>query len=263
MSNIAVSFEYTKLKKELSDLVFEYESLKNQICPSLEREYILNFGLLEYNIYKKDFEIDKIKAKIKLIQKEINHQNQVDIKVIDEKLELKFKDYNKKLKESMDEVSNVLKNKNEFSELSEEDSLKLRKIYKILVKRLHPDLNKDQDEFEKTLFMEVTDAFKMGDLKKLETLYAITPDSKFDVDFSTEADLNRLIIDFKLKISEIRSKYPYTVMDLLANDTEIENYINDLKSLNKDKDEELAYYNNKLNQKLEEVKDFNKNINSD
>ena len=102
MSNIAVSFEYTKLKKELSDLVFEYESLKNQICPSLEREYILNFGLLEYNIYKKDFEIDKIKAKIKLIQKEINHQNQVDIKVIDEKLELKFKDYNKKLKESMD-----------------------------------------------------------------------------------------------------------------------------------------------------------------
>lgn len=30
MSNIAVSFEYTKLKKELSDLVFEYESLKNQ-----------------------------------------------------------------------------------------------------------------------------------------------------------------------------------------------------------------------------------------
>ena len=183
MSNIAVSFEYTKLKKELSDLVFEYESLKNQICPSLEREYILNFGLLEYNIYKKDFEIDKIKAKIKLIQKEINHQNQVDIKVIDEKLELKFKDYNKKLKESMDEVSNVLKNKNEFSELSEEDSLKLRKIYKILVKRLHPDLNKDQDEFEKTLFMEVTDAFKMGDLKKLETLYAITPDSKFDVDF--------------------------------------------------------------------------------
>ena len=111
--------------------------------------------------------------------------------------------------------------------------------------------------------MEVTDAFKMGDLKKLETLYAITPDSKFDVDFSTEADLNRLIIDFKLKISEIRSKYPYTVMDLLASDTEIENYINDLKSLNKDKDEELEYYNNKLNQKLEEVKDFNKNINSD
>ena len=31
----------------------------------------------------------------------------------------------------------------------------------------------------------------------------------------------------------------------------------------KDKDEELKYYNNKLNQKLEEVKDFNKNINSD
>ena len=52
-------------------------------------------------------------------------------------------------------------------------------------------------------------------------------------------------------------------MDLLASDTEIENYINDLKSLNKDKDEELEYYNNKLNQKLEEVKDFNKNINSD
>lgn len=46
--SIIISPEFKKLKNELSDLILIHHELLLQICPNIEREYLLNFGSLEY-----------------------------------------------------------------------------------------------------------------------------------------------------------------------------------------------------------------------
>ena len=88
--------EVEKLKERLSQLIFEYDYLINQICPKIEIEYVLEFGLFEYELYKLELKIDKLKRKIQLIQIELNHENEIDLNKIDEILARELKKNEKK-----------------------------------------------------------------------------------------------------------------------------------------------------------------------
>ncbi|OWT32560.1 hypothetical protein BGI41_07055 [Methanobrevibacter sp. 87.7] len=246
--------EYVKLKEELEDLIFEYESLNNQICPNLKEEYIFHFGLLEYNIHSKEVEIDKIKFKLKLIQKAINNEEKINISLINKKVEEEFEKYTQRLNESIEDVFNTLKIRENGKLLSEEDTKELKTKYKKLIKRLHPDLNKNQTDFEKSLFIRVTDAFKMGDLEELNILYFMAFDSEDNKEFfSSEEELKNLIFEFHSKIDHLKTNFPYNKRELLVNEDKTKKYKEDLKFLLKDREDRLKYYNDKLKSKLKEL----------
>ena len=171
--SMIVHSEYEKLKDYLSNLIYEYEDLINHICPNIEMEYLLKFGIYEYELYKKELELNKLKFKLKLLQTEINHQNDIDLNEINKKVLDKYKEYEKNLKNSMNELENIIKHKDNYFELDEEDEKELKRIYKILIKKLHPDLNIHQEDFKKELFIKVTNAYKNGDLEELKALYAM------------------------------------------------------------------------------------------
>ena len=82
--SIIIHPEYKRLKNKLSNLILECETLKFQICPEIERRYLINFGILEFELYKKDVELAKLKRKLQLIQIQINHELEIDIGEINE-----------------------------------------------------------------------------------------------------------------------------------------------------------------------------------
>ena len=242
--NMIIHPNLEKLKNKLSNLIIEYEELKFKICPNMEIEYLSRFGFLEFELYKKDVELSKLKRKFQLIQIRINNQEEIDIDSINKILNEEFLTYEKNLEKQMielDKLSNIL----DITLLSDDDLKKLKSLYKKAVLKLHPDLNENLSNHEKELFIHITEAFNLGDLETLELLYySIESDNMYSV--SDDERLKELIEDLKIKIESIKSKFPYNKKELLDDDELSNKYKSDLKNLIKQFSEEIQKYNDKI-----------------
>lgn len=242
--SIIVHPEYKKLKNKLSNLILECETLKFQICPEIERKYLINFGLLEFDLYKKDVELSRLKRKLQLIMIKINHEMEIDIDEINLQLEEEFVEYENNIKKQMDDLQKLLDGyHNEY--LSENDTIRLKLVYKQCVLKLHPDLNPDQTEHEKNLFIEINEAFQKGNLERLEALYYLIPDSEFEP-LSDLDRLKELIGNVEKEIKEIKGKYPYNKKELLSSEENIQGYRSELQYLIGQFNEEIRDYNNRI-----------------
>ena len=234
--SIIVHPEVQKLKDRLAELIYEHENLISHLCPLIERRYVLEFGIYEYELYLLEFDISKLKRKLQLMKMEINHENEIDLEKIDNILSEEFEEYEQQLKAQIEEI-NYLKS-TEIKQLSDEDSRKLKKIYRILIKKLHPDLNPNQRFYEKNMFLRATKAFQNGDLSDLEALLALTDDGEIEEESEID-DLKRLIGDFEEKIEKIKQDYPYNKKELLVDDEKGRQYKNMLVELIHDRQDDI------------------------
>lgn len=226
-----------ELKKTLEDLVFERDNLKFVICENIKTEYMLIFGSLEYRIYKSYLKYLRLKRKKDLIQAKKNRQEKIIIEDIDTKLDEEFCDYKKKLDEKVEEINHALdRSKGEI--LSDEDSKFLKKTYKNIVKKLHPDINPSVTEAEKELFYHATEAYKDGDIASLEIIYDIVckEEDKEDKALSLknpEEEVKRLedlVNQVEDNIDLIKTIPPYTWKILLEDEKKKAEKLRDLKN---------------------------------
>lgn len=226
-----------ELKKTLENLVFERDNLKFVICENIKTEYMLIFGSLEYRIYKSYLKYLRLKRKKDLIQAKKNRQEKIIIEDIDTKLDEEFCDYKKKLDEKVEEINHALdRSKGEI--LSDEDSKFLKKTYKNIVKKLHPDINPSVTKAEKELFYHATEAYKDGDLASLEIIYDIVckEEDKEDKAFSgknPEEEVKRLedlVNQVEDNIDLIKSIPPYTWKIILEDEKKKAEKLRDLKN---------------------------------
>lgn len=242
--------EVKKLKEELAQLIFEYDNLVNHVCPEIEMEYVLEFGLYEYKLYKLELEIDKLKRKIQLIRIEINHGNEIDLDKIDMQLNEEFEEYEKQVQAQIDEINNL--EENGVEKLSPEDSRKLKKLYRKLIKRLHPDLHPNQTFFELNLFYRAVHCFENGDLKGLESVATLIPDE--GVEEVSEIDhLKELIREFEERISKLKDDYPYNKREMLEDKAACNEYVSMLLELIDDRKEDVRNLENRINKLIENV----------
>ena len=110
----------------------------------------------------------------------------------------------------------------------------LKRLYRKIVKRLHPDVNPNRTEREKELFNEATEAWKAGDLEKMQAIWeelesGRDPEERFE---DTPEDLEKLretlaklrerVRGLADEISNIRGEYPYTMKEFLENEEAVE-----------------------------------------
>ena len=239
-----------KLKEQLSQLIFEYDNLTNYVCPEIEHRYVLEFGIYEYRLYELELQIDKLKRKIQLIQIEINHGNEIDLEKIDRKLDEEFEEYEKQIQAQIDEI-NFLK-ENGLEKLSPEDSKKLKKLYHMLIKRLHPDLYPNQTFFELNLFYRAVTCFENGDLKGLESVATLLPDEDAG-EVSEIEKLKELVREFEERIFKLKEDYPYNKKDLLEDEDACNEYVSMLLELIDDRKEDVKNLENRINKLIENV----------
>lgn len=101
--------------------------------------------------------------------------------------------------------------------LSEEDTAEVKKLYRSIVKNLHPDLNPKATEAEKELFYQATEAYEQGDLSALQVIYQIA-DKGADGEKMTSSlsgqekekqRLEKLLDQVKVEIEKIKTSPPY------------------------------------------------------
>lgn len=161
--------ELEELRERLISLIAAYDRLVLVICPNLDNMYWLAFGDLEVEIFDLYCAIHRAARKAELLQARINRQEEIDEKEIEKQLEVEYEKFREQLRGMVGRVEEALEWKKK-KRLNEEESKEFKKLYREIVKTLHPDLHPGLSERERHLFRQAAEAYEKGDIEELRTI---------------------------------------------------------------------------------------------
>ncbi|MGN0328529.1 MAG: hypothetical protein ACI4D4_06075 [Lachnospira sp.] len=246
-----------KLRTELSMLMLERDELRFVICKNIEMEYMLKLGSLEYKAYESQCNAMRLKRKIELIQAKKNRQEKVNLSKIDETLDAEFFEYQQKLNQQIDKMNDAIKY-SRAERLSDEDNKELKKLYRKIVKVLHPDINPKVSPAQVQMLDNAVNAYKNGDLATLRIIDEMVgehrlPEKHHDAYTRLKEEkerLDRILGDIRESINKIKSEYPYCVKDILEDEKKVEQKKMELEEILKQYKELIEAYNAKIKEML-------------
>ena len=259
-NEIILNLEYENLKNELlkkrtelSMLVLQRDELKYVICKNIETKYMLELGSLEYCLYQSECIIMRLKRKVELIQMRINRQEKIDVSAIDKLLDEQFREYQKKLEEKIKKMNEAIERDN-GEVLTEQQAKELKKLYRAIVKALHPDLNPNVTKQQIKLFQNAVTAYKNGDLQTLRIINEMISNNHSEDDNTDNIEkmrdelirLDRMISSINGDIEKIKSEYPYTMKDILFDKEQLNQRKQELKDNIDQCNELVSFYKTKI-----------------
>lgn len=253
----STTLENQKLTAKLEQLHLEFVDLFTRHKDMVENEsdiltsiYLEKLGNMQLELLIKQTEAASLKMKMNLIQAAINRDEHPDLAAIDEFIRIQMQNYYDQINAqsaALDQAKKVLSNL-----ISEEDTAKLKEIFRLLCKRLHPDLNPDQTEEEKDLFIRVKAAYDLQRLDELQNilLFLDEPDKERLLNLSSVDKKERIthleknIQALKDKISQLKQSFPFNVEELIFNDQYIAKKQEEIKAQIESFEEEIAKYKN-------------------
>ena len=231
--------EVEKMRTELSMLLLERDELQFVICKNIETEYMLKLGSIEYKAYEAQCAALRLKRKIELIQAKKNRQEKVIISAIEETLDNEFAEYQKQLDEQI-------------------DKMELKKLYRKIVKALHPDINPDVSKAQVQLFDNAVSAYKNGDLGTLRIIGEMVgnnplPEQRKDAMTQLVEERERLqglLKSIRESIDNIKSEYPYTMKDILEDTEKTEQKKQELENILEQYNELISIYKSRIEEML-------------
>ena len=260
MDSLALSNDYTALLQEaeqlravLSSKILERDNLVLIECKNLSVKYYTTIGVYEYKVFEKYCAIQRIKRKIELIQMYLNRDEAVYIPAVEAQLDKEYAEYAQRLDEFLNDI-NTADDLSKCGYLSPEETAELKKLYRSIVKRLHPDLNPNITEQQLELFRKAVEAYENGDLETLKTIDFLI-DSVDTIDLS-ESSVDRLkeqirrckeqIERLDSEMREVKSSFPYNKKEILEDEARIHDEIEELKKTLDNYREIYAAYEQRL-----------------
>lgn len=249
--------EVKKIRTELSMLLLERDELQFVICKNIETKYMLELGSIEYKVYEAQCLSLRLKRKIELIQAKKNRQEKITVSDVEETLDAEFAEYQKKLDEQIDKMNDALKRSN-AEVLTDDENKELKKLYRKIVKSLHPDINPDVSETQVNLFDNAVQAYKNGDLNALRIIGEMVNDSSLSehhmdalTQLTKEKDrLYSLLESIRNSIEKIKSEYPYIMKEILEDEEKIEQKKKELENILSQYKEIISIYKTKIDEML-------------
>ena len=242
--------EIRALRELLTSLVFERDNLINVVLRDIEAAYMRELGGLEIEAYQAEYDARFLKRKLEMMQASLNRGEFADEKTVNERIREEDEAFRRRIEDLLREFfeayvysqqrakqkerrtgkANAPKMPNDYNPcdgmndaLEEEtEEQELRRLYRKIVKAMHPDLHPNQDDTTKELFKRAILAYKNFDLKTLREISAMLdgeiPEDTEDVMEKLLQERRRLlslIHSIRTEIRRIKSEYPYTKKELL------------------------------------------------
>jgi len=238
-----------KLKNELAELFEKREHMLTFEKATLLAAYTKWIGTYKFEEFSLQVTIKRQQRKAQIIQAHINRNEPVVIEAIEQQLNEEFEKYERLLQEQLEQI----KATTEYLEapvLSEEEVKELKQIYRILVKRLHPDWNPNLTHEECDLFVRVQAAYKTANLQELRNILlmidAQEPTVRKDEELEQEiAQYEKSIADMKERITKLEQTFPFTMREMLADEEQLKKQQEEIQAniskLRKDEEKWTAY----------------------
>lgn len=187
--------------------------------------YAAAFGERLRNLHSLEIEAARLKREIELVQAAINSGREIDYGNIQEALDAEFAEWQAKLDA---EALDLAKHRGVLDNLLDpETTHELRKLYRILARRLHPDINPDQSAAAAELWHRVNGAYDLRDIDELKALEIVTreedsapaPDSIETLRTLLEKlrqQLDRLLITMATR----KNAWPFDQLETLDDETD-------------------------------------------
>lgn len=139
--------------------------------------YANAFGNRLIRLQAAEIEAARLKREIELIQIAINSGEEIDYEKIQEILESEFAEWQARMEAEAEKLN---RQKMALSDLLDSETCRaLKEKFRILARRLHPDLNPDQSRADAELWHRVTAAYEAQDLEELEAIEILSRDADY------------------------------------------------------------------------------------
>ena len=161
------------------------------------------------------------------------------------------------LNEQIDKMNEAIeRSKGEF--LTDEENKELKKLYRAIVKSLHPDLHPDITSAKLQLFHNAVSAYENGDLGALRIIAEMVaeptlPENNDDSIKTLLKEKDRLLGSIKHineMISDIKNEYPYILKPIIEDHDKIEEKRTELEGIIADLQTVMDIYANRIQEML-------------
>jgi hypothetical protein len=218
---------YTELCERLSELFINKEDLLNHTGKAIEMKFYSIIGIDKLELMETEKIYRELKFKTEIIQQFLNRNEIPDVSKINLLIQKEL--------DNWQQVINLMKNNiavsvQFFSNLiSESDAKEIKKIYREIVKMLHPDLNPNLNIEQQQYWQFTLRAYKNNDLMTLKNIIFLLKSENFDNTANNNENIEQQIEAVRIQIEQIeneiislKSKYPFTLLEHINNEIWIE-----------------------------------------
>ncbi|WP_304749670.1 J domain-containing protein [Dubosiella newyorkensis] len=220
----------------------------------VQQRFIELFGDLRLEMLKVEIEIAKIKKEMEYLVRKKNRNESYDLEEMDDFVSQALEGM-KAQYERMKEEQAQLKNK---KMLSQEEVKEVKRLYRRLVKLVHPDLNPHQTKEQKELWHQLQKAYRNNDLawlRELNVLIVLKTKGHEEVEIE---DLEDKIEAVREEIALLKEEDLYQMRELVFDEEWIDAYKEQyerersdfevyLRSLQKEKEKLIGSFGCRLN----------------
>ena len=200
--------ENTLLRTELATLYEEIEHLDRVVIPQAQTNFLVKIGTLRVELLQTQIAIMKTRHKIALLRSNLERGEIVHREALNYKVEREFREWDDRLRH---EISQIDEAKARFSSLAQpEDIGEIRSAYRILSRKLNPEINPDQSDEAKSFWPSVRTAYLWGDIFHLKALMMMSDDYPESYDMPNDVSKmrrNRDVLMANIKTATKRLGY--------------------------------------------------------
>lgn len=148
-------------------LIAAYESRDRLLyveAPPIRKHYMEVIGTAEERVLQAELEVSLLRRKVELIQIALNRRESVDLAEIDTQLNAE-KEQQIALMERRDLTLH------ELPQLTPQQTQKLQKQYREIVRYFQPAINPDISDIQKGLYQKALEAYRMQDVAAMQLIY--------------------------------------------------------------------------------------------
>lgn len=207
------------LHSQIAAVLTDIHSLADS-GPVVIGRYAAAFGDRLVRLQALEIKGARLKREIELVQAAINSGREMDYEQIQAILEAEFAEWQAKLDA---EAANLSHHQELLDHLLEPEKVRtLRELFRVLARRLHPDLSPSQSSAQAELWHRVTAAYQAHDLEELNALEILTRDADSvpipDTMESLRVVLQKLRIQFDgllIRSAKRRDEWPFDQLPML------------------------------------------------
>ena len=215
--------ELAQARNVAIDLLASIEDIMLHQNPQIAAEWQVTIGVWENRLLEAQIAARKAKRRCNLAQTSINDGEEIDAQAIEAQLDAEFEQWQQQLEDATVLYQQAVATQITAVQISASDFTELKKVFRTLAKRLHPDLHPGLDEAARNMFTLAELAYRKGDLKILRSLEVSTRGLEEGPEFCAtviEAQAELALVETQiseLKRSEdnLKSDKPYCLKALL------------------------------------------------
>jgi len=222
---------------EWNDLLQKRDAFQSQVAAVLTELHTLDdsrsvvlgryaaaFGDLLKTLHSLEIEAARLKREIELVQVAINSGREIDYRNIQQTLDTEFAEWQAKLDAEAHELA---KHRGAIDNLLDpETARELRKLYRTLARRLHPDINPGQTAAAAELWHRVNAAYNLRELDELKALEILTRGAQPASTPDSMETLRRMLDKLREQLDRLlaalasrRKAWPFDQIETLDDDT--------------------------------------------